>query len=118
MPPLRTFMQSTRTQVMRWKALLPAICILCSCSQSDTVLIEPKAGADDLESMLLNDALNRLSPEERKVFDKVGGVRGFIFHGQKLRCVVIVTVRQDVMKNIADPAFCYQKKTNHYAGRL
>ena len=81
-------------------------------------LSEPKAGADDLESLLLNDALNRLSPKERKVFDEIGGVRGFIFHGQKLRCVVIVTVRQDVMMHMPDPAFCYRKKTNHYAGRL
>ena len=102
---------------MRLVVLIFLVSALCGCSE-DPLLLSPKAGADDLDTMMLNDALTRLSPDERKLFGQTEEVRGFTFHGQKRRCVVIISSRRDIIKHAPDPAFCYHLKTNHYAGRL
>ena len=72
----------------------------------------------DVDALLLDDALRRIDPEERKIYDRYAETAGFYFEGQTKRCIVIVVLRSDVLIHRPSPAFCYNKATNEFVGRL
>ena len=102
--------------------LIPAI-LLCECSQRSP---EERAfiHTDGVSSqgvpshLFLDDALTRLTSDERRRYERLGKTAGFLFSGQKCTCIVIVTLRTDVVSDAGNPAFCYDKSTNEFVERL
>ena len=71
---------------------------------------------DGVSELFLKDALARLTPQEKKLYSSQAG--GFLFRGNKVTCIVIVTFRKDVIMESSSPAFCYDSATNKFVERL
>lgn len=76
------------------------------------------SGLADPRGLFMRDALSRLTDVERERFKSLGQVRGFLFSGEKYTCIVVVSLRTEVMQHASDPVFCYDKITNTFAERL
>jgi len=72
----------------------------------------------DPGQLFLKDALARLTPAEKSRYDRLGDVSGFLFSGQKFTCIVIVSLKADVIIHAPNPVFCYDITTNEFAKRL
>ena len=106
--------------------LIVAICAAllataCSPNIPDEVMFIRKDAPrveGDIGPLLLDDALSRLTPDKRAHLERLGQVAGFHFEGRKYQCIVIVTLRADVINHDPAPAFCYDKSTNEFVGQL
>lgn len=78
---------------------------------------EPRRDGD-VSQILLADALSRLGPAERQGLERTGEVAGFHFSGQTKHCLVIVSLRNDIINHRPSPTFCYGHKTNEFIERL
>lgn len=68
--------------------------------------------------MFLEDAMTRLTRDEKSRYERLGKVSGFLFSGQKYTCIVIVSLSTDKINHAPDPAFCYDNNTNKFVERL
>lgn len=95
--------------------LSAAFCLFAAgCSGTDNV---PYVEAGN---MFFDDAVDRLTTSERERFEDHGwdNIRGFLFRGERNTCVVIFSLRGDIISHSPDPAFCYENGTNRYLERL
>jgi hypothetical protein len=88
--------------------------IICSCSSKDETYFVREG------NIYFDDAMARLSPLERQRFENHGieEIRGFLFRGEAKSCIVIFSLRDDIISHSPDPAFCYDNETNAYLERL
>src|SRR6187397_1251258 len=100
--------------ILGWALLLTA----CSQSKPDDLWFihqdEVRAEGDP-SALFLADALSRLTHDEKSHYERLGNVAGFEFRTQKYTCIVIVSLRTDVINHAPDPAFCYDESTNEFA---
>jgi hypothetical protein len=70
--------------------------------------------------IFFDDAMTRLSPTERERLKLRGleNIRGFSFRGTRHTCIVILSLRNDLISHDPSPAFCYDNKTNQFEERL
>lgn len=68
--------------------------------------------------LFLDDALYRLTPSEKRSYEELGKIGGFLFTGNKYTCVVVVSLSTNVMLHGNAPTFCYDKITNKFVERL
>jgi hypothetical protein len=70
--------------------------------------------------LFFDDAMSRLSPAESDRLRDIGeeNIRGFLFVGERRTCIVLFSVRTDVINHAPDPAYCYDKKSNQFVEKL
>jgi hypothetical protein len=70
--------------------------------------------------MFFDDAMSRLSPVERRDLESLGPdyIRGFFFVGQRESCIVMFSVKPNLVHHGHNPAFCYENKTNQFVEKL
>lgn len=100
-----------------------AVASASACSQPSAeellfVRKDESSSKSDPSQLFLDDALARLTPAERSDYERLGNLAGFLFTGQTRTCIVIVTLRGDVINDKPAPAFCYDKSTNKFVERL
>ena len=108
---------------MRLHALLIPGLLLGACSQRGAeerafIHTDEVSSQGDPGHLFLDDALTRLTADERRRYERLGKTTGFLFSGTKFTCIVIVTLRTDVINDAGNPAFCYVKGTNKFVERL
>jgi hypothetical protein len=108
---------------MRLHAILSSALVLSACSQPnpEKLMFVHRGDAraeENPSAMFLEDAMTRLTRDEKTRYERLGKVAGFVFGGQKYTCVVIVNLRTDIINHAPDPAFCYDKGTNVFVDRL
>ncbi|GGB72760.1 hypothetical protein GCM10010833_29930 [Blastomonas aquatica] len=99
-------------------ALMAISCSSNSSADSKFVRLDDLRIGGDIDTVILDDALRRLDPEERKTYDRYDETAGFYFEGQTKHCIVIVVLRRGVLIHRPSPAFCYDKTTNKFLDRL
>lgn len=104
--------------VMLSLALAVAACSQPSVEELAFVRRDGGSSKSDPSQLFLDDALARLTPAERSDYERLGNLAGFLFTGQTRTCIVIVSLRTDVINHNPDPAFCYDKSTNKFVERL
>lgn len=80
-------------------------------------------GVDDIlvdeSDMYYKDAVSRLTEKEREnLLFKNDKILGFSFRGEKFTCVILFNNNKNTMSSAPQPAFCYHRKSNEFAGRL
>lgn len=106
---------------MRHFAIASAALAMGACSQQAPeermfVRIGEAQVKGDPSQLFLRDALARLNPDEKELYSSKSG--GFLFSGEDLTCIVVVTFRTDIINDGPSPAFCYDKDTNKFVKRL
>lgn len=108
---------------MRLVTFLGPALILGACSQPSAeelafIRKDEVRSEGDQSHLFLEDALTRLTADEKSKYERLGKLAGFLFTGQRYTCIVIVSLRTDVISHAPDPAFCYDKTTNEFVERL
>jgi hypothetical protein len=120
--PLRIFESACRFRLMRihlaiYSALLIGACVPSGDDERMLVRKSDPQVPGDPSHLFLDDAFKRLSADEKRLYEP-DNTGGFLFEGRKSICIVLVTLRSDVLLHGPDPVFCYDKNTNHFEGRL
>jgi hypothetical protein len=94
--------------------ILPFAVLLNGCSETEDEMFVENG------NVFFEDAISRLSDDEKKIFAETGEgkTRGFLFSGIQKTCIVLVTTKKDVLLHGPAPAFCYDRTSNEFVGRI
>lgn len=106
-----------RIPLLKRLASYPVVCmavLVAGCSSSDDNRYVRKG------DLFFDDAMSRLSPNDRERLEENGleNIRGFAFKGDRKTCVVIFSVRKNLVTHAPDPAYCYDNASNQFIEKL
>jgi len=102
---------------LKYLAYLLVVCVsvlVAGCSSSDENRYVRKG------DMFFDDAISRLTLKDRLRLEKSGpeNIRGFAFRGDRKTCVVIFSIKNNLVNHAPDPAYCYDNASNKFLEKL